>query len=95
MVSQILFTDIQHDVAQIDLTQIWPILSAFAIPIFIYFIKLEIRMRKVEDIERSLNLESRIKQLETDPLLAQLRQIKVEDAINLYREAGGQKNEPA
>ena len=91
MILQISFIRIHYDMAQIDLTQIWPILTVFGIPIFIYFIKLEIRMRKVEDIERSLNLESRIKQLETDPLLAQLRQIKVEDAINLYKEAGGQQ----
>ena len=76
MILQILFIRIHRDMAQIDLTQIWPILTAFGIPIFIYFIKLEIRMRKVEDIERSLNLESRIKQLETDPLLAILRQVQ-------------------
>jgi hypothetical protein len=84
-------------VTQIDIAQILLILPILTIiiSIFIYFIKLEIRMRKVEDIERSMNLESRIKQLETDPLLAQLRQIKVGDAINLYREAGGQKSESA
>jgi hypothetical protein len=49
---------------QIQLSQIWPIIAVIVIPLFIYFIKLELRVRKVEELENKLSLEHRLKTLE-------------------------------
>ena len=72
---------------QIVIGDIWPILAVIVIPIFIYFIKLELRMRKVEELEGKLSVEFRVQKLESDPVFMTLKQLTVEDAIALYTSA--------
>jgi hypothetical protein len=83
----------RYIVVQIGLAQIWPILAVVALPIFIYFIRLEIRLRKVEVLEYTLDLKSRIEKLETDPVFMSLKQIDKEDSISLYLGAKRKKDE--
>jgi hypothetical protein len=82
-----------HTVAQIGLEQIWLFLAGITVPIFIYFVKLEIRVRKVEELEHKLEIDARLKQLESDPVFIELRKIGVKEAVSIYRAAGGTKNE--
>jgi len=77
----------------VDLIQYWPLLTAIAIPVFIYFVKLEIRVRKVEELEHKLEIDTRLKQLESDPVFSELRKIGVKEAVSIYRAAGGTKSE--
>jgi hypothetical protein len=78
---------------QIGWAQVWPILAVIALPVFIYFIRLEIRLRKVEVLEYTLDLKSRIEKLETDPVFMSLKQIDKEVAISLYLGAKEKKDE--
>jgi hypothetical protein len=79
---------------QIQLSQIWPIITVIVIPLFIYFIKLELRVRKVEELENKLSLEHRLKTLETDPVFNALKGLTLDDAISLYKKQGGLKDDP-
>jgi hypothetical protein len=94
MISHILLVRSRYIVVQIGLAQIWPFLSVLAIPIFLYFIKLELRTRKLEELEHKLAIESRIQKLETDPVFMSLKQIDSGDAVDLYLAAKEKKNEP-
>ena len=94
MISHKLLIRNRYIVVQKGLAQIWPILAVIALPIFIYFIRLEIRLRKVEVLEYTPDLKSRIEKLETDPVFMSLKQIGRDDAISLYLAAKGKKDEP-
>ena len=72
------------------------IISIIVIPLLAYFVKLEIRIRKLEELEHLMNLESKIEQLQTlkeHPLFVALSQLNLQDAMNLYISGRQMKNE--
>lgn len=84
---------IRHIKMQIQLSQIWPIIAVIVIPLFIYFIKLELRVRKVEELENKLSLENRLKKLESDPVFNALKGLTLDESINLYNKERGSKDD--
>jgi hypothetical protein len=84
-------------VVDVQISDLWPVLAVIIIPLLIYFVRLEVRVRRVEDLEGRLTLEARIQKLEADPVFTALKQLSVQDAIALYTSASAQgdhQNEP-
>lgn len=80
----------------VQISDLWPVITIIVVPLLLYFLRLEIRVRRVEELEGKLTLEARVQKLETDPVFTTLKQLSVQDAITLYTAASsrsGQQNE--
>jgi hypothetical protein len=79
---------------QLSLELILTILGVILIPIFLYFWRLEVRIRDLQRLQDFVKLELRIRELEKlleSPIIAGFAELSAVDAVNLYEGLTGQK----